>query len=538
MIAASAGFRWSTAYTRQCSYRSIHVIPLIATVGTVILSILVIRLDRDPVRISKAVWIPFLWLCIASSRPVSNWIRFDGPVDVTSQYIDGSPLDRNVLTLLLLMAVGVLFRKAHKIRDILRLNPALMIFLAYCGVSMLWADYPLVVFKRWIREVADVAMMLVIIVESYPADAFRRVLMWVASVLVPLSILFTRFFPSLGRSYTYSGVPMWTGVATDKNALGALCMIVGVVLVSRGVTIFRARKTALQRRQLWIVMALLAMVLYVLLKIDSKTALACFVLAVGLIVSLAYIPLLRRTGFVTAMVVFMVGGVYSMLFLGVGSSALSELGRDSSLTGRTRAWEIVLAHTVNPWIGSGYENFWIGKRYEVVARAIAGIPDGEPIGGGLNQAHNGYLEIYLNIGWVGLFLLAAVIIFGYRNILKTMQADPATAGLKLAFVFICLVYNFTEAAFKILSPVWITLLWAVLAVPRAGVRVAEPSLAAPGTAPVKLGGWSWGGSGGQSSREEKFVAEVRAGQEQVVSEDRSDWHRPKRRSWHEAGRKV
>lgn len=42
--------------------------------------------------------------------------------------------------------------------------------------------------------------------------------------------------------------------------------------------------------------------------------------------------------------------------------------------------------------------------------------------------------------------------------------------LKLAFFTVCLVYNFTEATFKMMAPVWITFLWAAMATPahRAG----------------------------------------------------------------------
>src|SRR4029077_3800933 len=125
------------------------------------------------------------------------------------------------------------------------------------------------------RAVADVAMVCIILTEAHPADAFKRVLMWVGSLLVPLSILFTRFFPSLGRSYSYGGAPMWTGVATDKNALGALCMIVGVLFLSRGLTIYWSRGSRHRERRLMIIGTLLAMVTYLLAMIDSKTALAC-----------------------------------------------------------------------------------------------------------------------------------------------------------------------------------------------------------------------------------------------------------------------
>jgi O-antigen ligase len=146
-----------------------------------------------------------------------------------------------------------------------------------------------------------------------------------------------------------------------------------------------------------------------------------------------------------------------VLFLGIGSSALQEMGRDASLTGRTEVWEVVLPFAVNPWVGAGFENFWIGERLQAIVRAL---------GAGLNQAHNGYIEIYLNIGWVGLFLLVSLILCGYRNIMSSLRANPEMSGLKLAFFFICLVYNFTEAAFKIMSPVWLMFLWATMATPR------------------------------------------------------------------------
>src|SRR5690606_36790332 len=129
-------------------------------------------------------------------------------------------------------------------------------------------------------------------------------------------------FPSLGRSYTYGGAPMLTGVATDKNALGALCMIVGVLFLSHGFGIYRSRGNHRQRR-LVVTTTLLAMVLYLLLMIDSKTALASFVMA-SLLISLCASPVFRRPWILTCAVVSMLATSYSVLFLGIGSSALAE----------------------------------------------------------------------------------------------------------------------------------------------------------------------------------------------------------------------
>ena len=96
--------------------------------------------------------------------------------------------------------------------------------------------------------------------------------------------------------------------------------------------------------------------------------------------------------------------------------------------------------------------------------------------GGLDRAHNGYIEIYLNIGWVGLTLLALIILAGYPNIIQAFRTDPETSRLKLAFFFIALIYNFTEATFKMMSPVWILFLWAVMAVPQTRSAVDSPKI--------------------------------------------------------------
>lgn len=435
---------------------------ILATFGTVAAVLALMSIDRDRVRLSKAIWIPLIWLLIGTSRPVSNWMTFSSPTSIASSYEEGSPLDRNLLSLLLLLAVIVLSQRGRQLSRILQNNIPIVIFLAYCGLSTVWGDYPFVGFKRWIRAVGDCAMVCIILTELHPSDALKRVMMWIAMLWLPLSLLFIRFFPSLGRIYSITGTPMWTGVATDKNALGALCMITGAALLARTLTVWKNRAIPKRSTRLAVILTLLLMVLYLLAIIDSKTALACFVMSATLISMRLLGPAFVRPGLLAPLVIAMIGVCYAVLFMGVGSDALNEMGRDTSLTGRTRVWEIVLPWTVNPWIGAGYENFWIGDRLEAISREVDAH---------INQAHNGYLELYLNIGWVGLFLLSCVVVHSLARILKGLPHSLEMGTLKLSFFVICLVYNFTEAAFKIQSPVWILFLWATMDLPGAPRRV-------------------------------------------------------------------
>jgi O-antigen ligase len=139
------------------------------------------------------------------------------------------------------------------------------------------------------------------------------------------------------------------------------------------------------------------------------------------------------------------------------TDVLTTVGRDATLTGRTELWGEVVAMTENPLFGCGFENFWMGPRLDKIWAKHWWHP---------NEAHNGYLEVYLNLGWVGLALLSIVIVTGYRNAFRMLYREPDIGGLILSYFVVGLTYSFTEAGFRLLNPVWITFMLAAIAVPR------------------------------------------------------------------------
>jgi O-antigen ligase len=77
------------------------------------------------------------------------------------------------------------------------------------------------------------------------------------------------------------------------------------------------------------------------------------------------------------------------------------------------------------------------------------------------EAHNGYLEVWLNLGWIGVSLFALLVITGYRNAVASFQRDPTIGSLRLAFFVAVLMEGLTEAPFRMMSPTWFLLLWAM-----------------------------------------------------------------------------
>jgi O-antigen ligase len=152
----------------------------------------------------------------------------------------------------------------------------------------------------------------------------------------------------------------------------------------------------------------------------------------------------------------LLAGALTMLF-GGGSAVTSVLGRKSNLSGRTDIWKASLAAADSPIFGTGFESFW-NTNVEKVAAGLQGYWEIH----NLVSAHNGYIEVYLDLGLVGLCLIALILISGYRRAAKAFQRDRELGGLILAYTVTAAFYSITEAGFRVLSASWIFLLLAVV----------------------------------------------------------------------------
>ena len=418
------------------------------------------RLDREgKVRTSTALWVPFLWLFIGASRNVSAWLHYS-PGDSGDQYLEGSPLDRAVLSAILALGVIVLLQRRQQVFAILRTNIPILLYFGYCGVSFLWSDFPDVSFKRWFRAMGDVVMVLIVLSEPDWLAATKRLFARLGFVLLPLSVLFIRYYPELGRTYTRGGRPFWVGVATDKNALGMLCLVFGLAAIFRFVGLYRGEEGPRKKGPLIAQGVLIVLTLYLIRSADSATALSCFLLGGGLMVFTSLSRVARKPAVLHFMVVSVLVAAFSALFLHVGSGMVEDLGRESTLTGRTTIWHYALGMVRNPVFGTGFESFWVGPRLEKMTVSIDQS---------VNQAHNGYIEIFLNLGWVGVALLAGLIVTGYRRIAPAVRRQTQAGSLRLAYWLVAIAYNFTEAGFKMMNPVWVVFLLSIAIVPNTPV---------------------------------------------------------------------
>jgi len=405
---------------------------------------------------SFALWIPCLWLLLLGSRPVSMWLNLGQPIQ-GSAIQDGSPLERTIFFLLILAGLIALAKRSISWAQIFRSNIALMVFFLYCGISILWSDFPFVAFKRWSKGFGDPIMVLIILTESDPIKAVERVMKTCSYILLPLSILFIKYYPNLGRTYDeWTGGVMFTGVTTNKNTLGFILMTCGLFLVWKVAISMRRReggKAGNLLDDLGIPLVLLGMIVWLFQMADSKTSLIGFMLGIVVFIFLGFENVRRHVG-----VYILVGIIISVVLEGlfdVKETIIASAGRQSTLSGRTELWDILLPMQQHPVLGFGFESFWLGERL----RRLHEMYYFEP-----NQAHNGYIEMYLNLGWVGLLLFSGVILSCFMKLRKTLSSWSGEnerlmfSRFGMAFLGIYIVYNYTEAAFRSLHFLFIVFL--------------------------------------------------------------------------------
>jgi len=447
--------------------RGSDIVP--SSVALSIWAILLLALLRlDPARESKtswALWVPVIWAFIAGSRLASQWI--EGQVMMAAQEAEeGNPLDRTIFLLLILLAIGVLASRSFQWSDFVARNLALSGLLLFALVSILWSDYTFVAFKRWFRDIGNYMVILVVMTDPHPLEAFRTVFRRLFYLLIPLSILLIKYYPDIGRQYNFwTGAGYNVGAATSKNMLGVACLVSGLFFFWDTVARWADSKESRTKRIIIVNLTFMTMTLWLLHAAESATSSVC--LALGcLVIAAAHSSTFKQSPrFLTALIPTGFC-LYLILAFGLGLNGVfaGAVGRNPTLTDRTQIWAILLSIHTNPFIGTGYESFWLGPRLAQVWRTFQ-----------INEAHNGYLQVYLNLGLIGLCLLLAFLIASYRTIGKRLRPFSSLGSFTLAIWTILLFYNMTEATFPG-GVLWLALLPGALALaPRAEERTQGAS---------------------------------------------------------------
>jgi O-antigen ligase len=165
-------------------------------------------------------------------------------------------------------------------------------------------------------------------------------------------------------------------------------------------------------------------------------------------------------------------GAYTLL-----APIRSLTGKDATFSARTTIWDIVKQHIqYAPILGSGYGAYWIGPVARSPSYVFTYVMYFYP-----TEAHNGYLDIVNDLGWLGMGCLVLFLIAYMRQALQLMRFDRSQAALYLALLFQQMVMNMSESEWFARDSAFTIMLLAITCLSRAlqEARASAKLAAAP-----------------------------------------------------------
>ena len=331
-----------------------------------------------------------------------------------------------------------------------------LLYLVLAGASALWALEPAITFRRFVLQALLVlAALVAALLEPDPRAVARRLAV-VAGLAVALNLVWLGAKPP-----SPLGVE---GIYPQKNALGV------ALLVSLPLLAFAALDARRRGRTLLValVLALLTGAFALLVLSRSKTS-----LGLAVVVPVAALGLVVAGRMVRAspalVLLFGVGALLAVSMLAhalfgwtIRDASVLVFG-DPTFTGRDVIWSFAAGQAgERPWLGYGFNGFW-GIGY-----ASPAVSDGPLFVNSVLQAHNGFIDVRLELGWLGLGLMAAILAAGFARIGSVAGVDTLLGWTCLCLALVALLHNGLESSLaRGFNLVWIAFLAAVcMASPR------------------------------------------------------------------------
>lgn len=334
--------------------------------------------------------------------------------------------------------------------------PLLWALIAMTFVSMVWSIDPGVTERRAVA-VLFTTFAGVVVAARYDWPKLLEVIATTFAVLVLLCFAIAVLVPSYGRMTSlFPGA--WRGVWYEKNALGNNMTLGYVVFCAAAL---------LNPKRVWLWVGFAGLALVLVLLSTSKTSIVSLVVGMA---ALGFVILIKKGPSLAVLVTF--ASVTTLVAIGFAiyfdaDLLFALLGKDATLTGRTKIWAAVLnqIHT-RPWTGFGYGAVWTDTSIWGPLAWITKQAQFTAV-----HSHNSWLEVWLGLGYVGLAVWG--LLFAEVWVRATLAAYRIAGGyFALPFLAVYSLMTLTESV----ALVYNDFIWVMFAA--VAVKLAAPSRSA------------------------------------------------------------
>ncbi|MEM6946490.1 MAG: O-antigen ligase [Pseudomonadota bacterium] len=353
--------------------------------------------------------------------------------------VDGNAVLRVMWLPVYAVIAALALTQIRQIADVARRLPVLMALVVLASVSFLWSIDPALSLRRGVGVAVTTVFGLYLVARF----SFREILMLLGALwlgLAAMSFVAGLAAPGFARDYEIH-IGAWRGFWYEKNQLGGH--------MARASLIFAALALIdAPRRWLWSVGLALTLALVALS--TSTTSLLATLIGGALLAGGAALQGRRAAALVGLWAGVTLAAALAALIALQPDVFLALFGKDATLTGRTDIWS-ALAGSISqrPLLGFGYGAFWdpaSQPAYWVRAAVDWEAP----------TAHNGWLEIALATGLLGVFCYAASFLGVLVQALRRAH-NHRLALFAIAYLAQIAVFSFSESLLlEFNSLVWVT----------------------------------------------------------------------------------
>jgi exopolysaccharide production protein ExoQ len=314
-------------------------------------------------------------------------------------------------------------------------SPFQFLLLAIVIFSLLWSE-DLSSSLTYLRGLIRIYFLAVYLAMRYSLREQMRLIAWALGVAASLSMLFSAFVPG----YIHQSpelVDMWSGIYGHKNELGYMMAWSAGVFLHLALSINRYR---------WLMWALCGVSVCLILLSRSTTSLTILLTMISL---LPLYKFLKKTNYklqvimITSALMLLI--IFSILLLNNAETVVGTSGKDLTFNGRSDLWELVISKVLErPWLGYGFSGFWTSN----AASKLRATYDWA------SNAHNGFLELLLELGFVGFLTFAVAFVRFFVMALTRIisVAKKPEDYWPMQMLVIIVIVNFSEA--RLLTPSW------------------------------------------------------------------------------------
>lgn len=333
---------------------------------------------------------------------------------------------------LLLLSIHLAGRTPDGLKSV-RISFPVLLLAAYASTTTAWSE-------ALVLSVAESISIFTLAAIASIVASFCSLRELVAGVLAGClsvfgaSVVVALVSPGYGLvSDTYEAGSL-RGIMLDRNSL-SFVLLIG--LIAALVYDFRSRSR--RAAKFFICALFVSGVLWT----ASSTCLIMSVVAIAFAAELALIrrvPVSQRKW--AAMGGALVTAVVAVYVAARFNEVLMLVDRDPSLTGRTRIWPAVQNMiSQNPWLGHGWGAVWSNPSLrQQIARSV---------GFDVSHSHNGYLDIQIQLGAVGLALtLLVLLLVCFRGVALYIRSSSSLSSWPLLLTVVLVLYNRVETSFS------------------------------------------------------------------------------------------